>query len=90
VEDKFDAHVISAARAHVVFATETAMDIGVLIVHPFAFVPVTVYVTAACAVVGVPENSPVEVLNESPAGCVGLTENVVAVEVGDKFVICVF
>jgi hypothetical protein len=41
-------------------------------VEPVAFVAVIVYVVADCTAVGVPDNKPVEVLNEMPAGTAGL------------------
>ena len=37
-----------------------------------AFVAVIVYSLAPCTVVGVPDNAPVDVLNEVPAGAAGL------------------
>ena len=39
-----------------------------------AFVAVIVYTVAPCTVVGVPDNNPVDVLNEVPAGAAGLIE----------------
>ena len=39
-----------------------------------AFVAVIVYTVADCAVVGVPDNKPVNVLNDVPAGADGLIE----------------
>ena len=37
-----------------------------------AFVAVIVYTVALCTVVGVPDNDPVNILNEVPAGSAGL------------------
>ena len=37
-----------------------------------AFVAVIVYTVALCTVVGVPDNNPVDVLNDVPAGAAGL------------------
>ena len=39
-----------------------------------AFVAVIVYNVADCAVVGVPDNKPVDVLNDVPVGADGLIE----------------
>ena len=39
-----------------------------------AFVAVIVYNVADCTVVGVPDNNPVDVLNDVPAGASGLIE----------------
>jgi hypothetical protein len=39
-----------------------------------AFVAVIVYNVADCTVVGVPDNKPVDVLNDVPAGASGLIE----------------
>ena len=45
--------------------------------EPEAFVAVTVYVVADCALVGLPDNSPVEVLKDMPVGAAGLIEKLV-------------
>ena len=53
------AHAITTVRANVVA------------VAPPAFLAVIVYVVAVCAVVGVPDNNPVAVSNDEPAGFKG-------------------
>ena len=46
--------------------------VNVRVAVPVAFVAVIVYAVAACTVVGVPDNKPVDVLNVKPAGAAGL------------------
>jgi hypothetical protein len=55
-------------------AAKVTVNANVCVVELVAFVAVIVYVVADCTVVGVPDNNPVEVLNDVPAGADGLIE----------------
>jgi hypothetical protein len=46
----------------------------VRVAYPNEFVPVTVYVVATFSTEGLPDNTPVDVLNDIPAGAAGLIE----------------
>ena len=46
--------------------------VKVAVAVPVAFLAVIVYTVALCTVDGVPDNNPVDVLNEVPAGAAGL------------------
>ena len=48
------------------------VNVNVWDVEPVALVAVIVYAVAVCTVVGVPDNKPVDVLNDNPAGAAGL------------------
>ena len=56
------------------FAHEATVtvNVNVCVAVLVAFVAVIVYTMADCTVVGVPDNKPVDVLNEVPAGADGL------------------
>ena len=48
------------------------VSVKVRVAVPVAFVAVIVYTVAACTVDGMPDNDPVKILNEVPAGAAGL------------------
>ena len=48
------------------------VNVNVCVAVLVAFVAVIVYTVADCTAVGVPDNKPVDVLNEVPAGADGL------------------
>ena len=49
-------------------AASVTVSVNVAVAVPVAFVAVIVYAVAACTVVGVPDNKPVDVLNVKSAG----------------------
>ena len=53
-------------------AVTVTVSVKVCVAVLVAFVAVIVYTVAACTVVGVPDNNPVDVLNEVPVGAAGL------------------
>ena len=50
------------------------VSVKVAVAVPRPFVAKIVYTVAPCTVVGVPDNNPVDVLNEVPGGAAGLIE----------------
>ena len=53
-------------------AANVTVNVNVCVAVLVAFVAVIVYTVADCTAVGVPDNKPVDVLNEVPAGADGL------------------
>ncbi len=49
-------------------AASVTVSVNVAVAVPVAFVAVIGYAVAACTVVGVPDNKPVDALNVKPAG----------------------
>ena len=53
-------------------AVTVTVRVNVCVAVLVAFAAVIVYTVAPCTVVGVPDNTPVDVLNDVPAGADGL------------------
>ena len=52
-------------------AANVTVNVNVCVAVLVAFVAVIVYTVADCTVVGVPDNKPVDVLNDMPVGTAG-------------------